>query len=136
MPLSPPLALQPGMSPWPTPMSADTTARCRSGSPSGSILSTSMKRGKLACRLACDLSIEDELSIMNKMSIFRFRVSWKVPMNVRLGVTVGASSDRELQAHSAGTAIARPAQRITRQGREQKKERAVMGILLERGGRK
>src|SRR5581483_7469209 len=95
----------------PTPMSEVTTAMCtlgRRATPfsSGICDSTLMNCGKLRVRLACDVSIEDELSTMKRMSMLRFAVTWKLAWKVCVGLIAGFSSERDVHAHSAGAAAA------------------------------
>jgi hypothetical protein len=59
--------------------------------------------------------MDDELSIMKRMSISLLIFWVKFVWMVAVGVMLGASSVREVQAQTAGAAAARATQRATRQ---------------------
>ena len=110
----------------PAPMSDETTAMCTFGRPPGRPLRTFMKVGKFRTRLACDLAIDDELSTRKRMSMSRFTDSGKVFALFFAGFRSGISSDRAVQAQSAGSATARPVQLRRRRVRDLRNLRPVM----------
>ena len=57
---------------------------------------------------------------MKRMSIFRFSVAWKVLLTTEVGLGVGASNVRELQAQISGSAEATATQRVTAHTRRQR----------------
>src|SRR5450755_2648752 len=75
---------------------------------------------------------------MNKRSSWLLIFCVKVVVRFAVGVIVGVSSVRDVQAQRAGAAAAKPAQRRTRQHfdekparLDEKPARPIMGILLE-----
>jgi len=64
---------------------------------------------------------------MNKMSISLLTFCVKFVVSVAVGVMFGISSVRDVQAHRAGTAAAKPVQRRTRQHLDEKPARPIMG---------
>src|SRR4051812_18999978 len=72
---------------------------------------------------------------MNKMSSSLLIFWVKFVVSVAVGGMFGISSVRDVQAHNAGAAAARPAQRRTRQHLDEKPARPIMGILLQNRGR-
>src|SRR5579863_7878818 len=77
-----------------------------------------MKVGSCWSSFCCIGCIDDELSTMNRRSISLLIFCVKVVGSVAVGVIVGASSVREVQAQSAGATAARAAHRRTLQDRQ------------------
>src|ERR1022692_2987355 len=117
------------------PMSADTTATRTLGRPIGSACRTCMKVGSCRRSFCCMVVIDDELSTMNRMSMSLLTFSVTLLAKTRVGVTTGASMDREVQAQTAGTAAARPAQRNARQPSDKHDVLPDMDVLLGALGR-
>ena len=93
-----------------------------------------MNVGSCVSSFCCIDVIDDELSIMNKMSISLLIFCVKFVVNVAVGVMSGFSSVREVQAQRAGTAAAEPTQRMTGQHFDERRARPIMESSSSRTG--
>ena len=86
-----------------------------------------MNDGSCASSFCCIAVIDFELSIMKRMSRLLLIFWVKVHCCVTLGVMVGASIVREVQAQSEAPVAARPTQRRTRQHLDDETTERFMG---------
>src|SRR5882724_6371770 len=114
----------------PAPIEEETTPMWTFGSPPGSAFKTFMKTGNWAVSFVWIGCIDDELSTMNTMSMFRFTACRNRSFVVAAGAGSGFASRRALHAHSAGIAAASTTQRAARQLSPCVDWSFVIGILL------
>src|SRR5580704_2553131 len=108
-------------------MSEETTATCRLGA-TGRSAKTFMNWGSCASSFCCMSVIDCELSIMKRMSRLLLIFWVKGHCCCTLGMMVGASTVRSVQAQSEAPAAARPTQRRTRQLLDDRMTGRFMGV--------